>query len=77
MDWGIWGDADGLSIGFCHEHALILYVYLSNEDTESVLTVCLSNPLCSSSIPSDLSVVLHRVLQRLIALSHIRGFCLL
>lgn len=27
-------------IGFCHEHALILYVYLSNDDMESVLTVC-------------------------------------
>jgi hypothetical protein len=27
-------------IGFCHEHALILYVYLPNDDTEdSVLTV--------------------------------------
>lgn len=25
--------------GFCHEHALILYVYLSSDDTESVLTV--------------------------------------
>lgn len=28
-----------LLTGFCHEHALILYVYLSNDDTESVLTV--------------------------------------
>ena len=27
-------------LGFCHEHALILYVYLSNDDVESVLTVC-------------------------------------
>ena len=27
------------SQGFCHEHALILYVYLSNDDQESVLTV--------------------------------------
>ena len=26
-------------LGFCHEHALILYVYLTNEDSESVLTV--------------------------------------
>lgn len=32
------------STGFCHDHALILYVYLSNEDNggdDSVLTVCL------------------------------------
>lgn len=31
--------------GFCHEHALILYVYLPNEhsEEESVLTVCLLN----------------------------------
>ena len=30
-----------LSTGFCHEHALILYVYLPNDngDDESVLTV--------------------------------------
>ena len=28
------------TLGFCHEHALILYVYLSNDDVESVLTVC-------------------------------------
>ena len=32
-------DTDVFSIGFCHEHALILYVYLSNDDMESVLTV--------------------------------------
>lgn len=25
--------------GFCHHHALILYVYLGDEDRESVLTV--------------------------------------
>ena len=29
--------------GFCHEHALILYVYLSNDDMESVLTVRLTS----------------------------------
>jgi hypothetical protein len=30
------------TLGFCHEHALILYVYLPNEhsEEESVLTVC-------------------------------------
>ena len=31
-----------LALGFCHDHALILYVYLPNDDTgadESVLTV--------------------------------------
>ena len=32
-------EADLYRIGFCHEHALILYVYLSNDDMESVLTV--------------------------------------
>jgi hypothetical protein len=33
--------------GFCHEHALILYVYLPNEhsEEESVLTVCCWNTL--------------------------------
>lgn len=31
--------------GFCHEHALILYVYLSGDDTESVLTVRVFPPL--------------------------------
>ena len=38
------GEADG-NIGFCHEHALILYVYLPSEDDEteeSVLTVSLA-----------------------------------
>jgi hypothetical protein len=31
-----------MKAGFCHEHALILYVYLPNEhsEEESVLTVC-------------------------------------
>ena len=30
-------------LGFCHEHALILYVYLPNDDAEdSVLTVSLA-----------------------------------
>lgn len=33
-----------LYTGFCHEHALILYVYLSGDDTESVLTVRLHPP---------------------------------
>lgn len=36
------GDADWLLVGFCHEHALILYVYISDEEDggdESVLTV--------------------------------------
>lgn len=35
-------------VGFCHEHALILYVYLSNDDSESVLTVCI-RPSASGS----------------------------
>lgn len=32
--------------GFCHEHALIIYVYLPNEhsEEESVLTVQCSTP---------------------------------
>lgn len=35
------------SIGFCHEHALILYVYLPNDDAEdSVLTVSLAKHVC-------------------------------
>jgi hypothetical protein len=31
-----------VALGFCHEHALILYVYLPNDsgEEESVLTVC-------------------------------------
>lgn len=29
------------ALGFCHDHALILYVYLTNTDSEdSALTVC-------------------------------------
>jgi hypothetical protein len=34
-------DSDSL-LGFCHDHALILYVYLPNDngEDESVLTVC-------------------------------------
>ena len=37
-------------VGFCHEHALILYVYLSGDDTESVLTVRL--PPSNQSVPT-------------------------
>ena len=33
---------DSYQTGFCHEHALILYVYLSGDDMESVLTVSLN-----------------------------------
>lgn len=45
MEWeGYWGCQTTLTLmvgtGFCHEHALILYVYLPNDDAEdSVLTV--------------------------------------
>lgn len=34
-----------MGTGFCHEHALILYVYLSNDEAgvdDSVLTVCIA-----------------------------------
>lgn len=39
-------------IGFCHDHALILYVYLANGVQgveESVLTVCPSNTIHTSN----------------------------
>lgn len=44
VGWGgeVGWDADWLLVGFCHEHALILYVYISDEEDggdESVLTV--------------------------------------
>lgn len=41
-------------IGFCHEHALILYVYLPNENgtDESVLTVCYFSAGCYKACTS-------------------------
>ena len=47
-----------VGIGFCHEHALILYVYLPNDDhdaEDSVLTVRLSEldpPISMPHLPS-------------------------
>ncbi len=44
LRWGCWANSMA-STGFCHDHALILYVYLANGDRgveESVLTVCTS-----------------------------------
>ena len=53
--------------GFCHEHALILYVYLSSDDTESVLTVYPFHPIHTAQLLTLLlSLVLHCILQRLI-----------
>ena len=51
--------------GFCHEHALILYVYLPNDngEDESVLTVrCTSHTLIDHA---DIHSVLHQLLQRI------------
>ena len=61
--------AHSQSIGFCHGHALILYVYLSGDDTESVLTVCLFLPKPPSqhvlaNEKTQMSV-LYSILQRL------------
>lgn len=69
--------------GFCHDHALILYVYLSHDDMESVLTVSLPPSLPPSIHPSStphihspltppiLKLVLHSILQHLTPYPHV------
>lgn len=52
--------------GFCHEHALILYVYLENEESgadDSVLTVSWFIPLLPIP-PEKISIAFDRAWQR-------------
>ena len=59
-----------LRLGFCHDHALILYVYLANGDQgveESVLTVCtapIASPTYSEFNADTINggTVLHRLI---------------
>jgi hypothetical protein len=59
-----------IRLGFADEHALILYVYLSNYDDgtdESVLTVCMSHQQGQFNVLTKASV-LHIILQHMISM---------
>ena len=55
-------------LGFCHEHALILYVYMSNDDMESVLTVRFTSILLPPPILLNGTNLMNSTTSRLTAL---------